>query len=1192
MKRSLPFSVRQVTLVLYLAVPLLAMAQTYVNKEWSETTGLPDTLNWNASVFDVQGNVLMTGNTLAGPGNPDMLINKYDREGGLVWQRGFDGTAHGPDYGGAIASDYSGNVFVAGATTSSSGLQDITVLKYSTDGDLIWHSTWDGVSHLIDAPTSIKLDAAGNIYVAGITYASINNVDYILLKLDAAGNMLWNSNYDYSGSMDIAVGLELNTNNDPVVSGASSATPGTWEYATVCYNKINGGQVQTERVSVPGVSINSALAFTMDSQGRFYLTGCSGEGSARDVQTVRLTSNFTLDWVQTYNGLAGLADVGQAIGVDPTGQAYVAGWSSLAEGGSLMMTIKHDAQGNVLWTREFKPKQAEFRAEAEKLSVTQDGGVLVVGTYYNGVFDDFVTVKYTADGKQEWYKFYDGLAGKDKALGLVTVGKDVYVSGISGEGQEKTYTMVKYRYTTVKDSVVFDSAGTPLCMDAQLIVNFRKPVVNTDWVNKKEIQFGTLDQAIDPAAADAVAHKLNISSGGKVPVYKVYKGLTTADSISISRLGNEVRMPEFWRSLKISVPRNTNLTAAIDSLNTLGNVVAYAELNSIYQPYDIPNDPLLYRQTSLVPSATYPGADINVDPAWDIQTGIPQVKVGIVDYTVEGIHANGMGYNEAVEDLADQVAGGYDFDINGWQDFYDFFDPIKAHGTACAGIVGAIRNNGIGIAGIAGGTGAPNTGCSLYSLGNVAYDHYMTLEASAPAIVDASTDVAGSHVPGCNILNISWGRGPSNYSLEPDMIEAIVNAYHNQCMFVSARGNAFSPMLALGSTYPNCYGGSFLDENGILSIGASGTDGEYMTYGNGPFYSSHGFDMDLIAPGAAQNIATTVGHKPYNFPDCDPGLPTYYDCFQGTSASAPHAAGVAALMMSEHNVLSGAVNDLAPEDVEHIMENTAVDIINPGLGYGVGYDDFNGWGRLDAGEAVRQVAPPYWVFHSGDIHGIPTTFPSETIHITPYVNYWSGSWNLPPGDYTAARTEVVFTYSNTFGPDYTVLNTWNRESSTLGISANPNVDGRYDASYIYTIDQSTATVGVTATTNCWYVMADADGNPVNQWIPASPGALKTAYSVHLLGPDIGVSVADTPTPVDFSAWPSPASEIVNVRLPVPLPANTTMEVVDVTGRVIVSAQLGNSPNTLQIPVIGWAKGVYCIRLDLGRAIRSTRFVKQ
>lgn len=139
MKRSLPFSVRQVTLVLYLAVPLLAMAQTYVNKEWSETTGLPDTLNWNASVFDVQGNVLMTGNTLAGPGNPDMLINKYDREGGLVWQRGFDGTAHGPDYGGAIASDYSGNVFVAGATTSSSGLQDITVLKYSTDGDLIWH---------------------------------------------------------------------------------------------------------------------------------------------------------------------------------------------------------------------------------------------------------------------------------------------------------------------------------------------------------------------------------------------------------------------------------------------------------------------------------------------------------------------------------------------------------------------------------------------------------------------------------------------------------------------------------------------------------------------------------------------------------------------------------------------------------------------------------------------------------------------------------------------------------------------------------------------------------------------------------------------------------------------------------------------------------------------------------------------
>ncbi|MBZ0206239.1 MAG: S8 family serine peptidase [Flavobacteriales bacterium] len=1181
---------RMLRLVLcYIALILgfAGMAQkSYVNKEWSETIGLPDTLNWSASVFDFQGNVIMAGNTMTEPGNPDVLINKYDRDGGLMWERTFDGEAHGPDYGAAVATDNYGNAFIAAATTSVNGMQDIVVLKYDEEGDLVWHSTWDGVSNLIDAPTSIKLDPAGNIYVAGITYSTFNNVDYVLLKFDASGNLLWHSNYDHSGSIDIAVGLELNANNDPVVSGASSATPGIWEYATVGYNKINGGQTDAQRVSVPGVSINSALAFTRDIDGHFFLTGFSGEDDGRDMQTVKLTGGFTLDWARTYDGDANRADVGKAIGVDPEGQAYVAGYSDLAEGGSLFMTVKYDAQGNTLWTREFKPKEPEYRAEAEKLAVTQDGGVLVVGTVFNGETNDFLTVKYAADGKQEWYKYYDGLNGDDKALGLIAVGKEAYVSGITGEGPTKTYSMVKYRYTTVKDSAVVDSSGTPICMDRQLIVSFRKPVVNTEWVDKKEIQFSTLDKALDPATADVVAHKLNISSGGKVPVYKVFFGMTTADSISISRLGEEVPMPEFWRVLKIGLPEGTDLLAAIDSLNTLNQEITYAQVNNIYQPYDIPNDPLLHRQPSLVPTASYPNADINVDPAWDIQTGIPEVKVGIVDDMVEGINRDGA-YNEAVEDLGDHVAGGYDYVWNGWQYQYQEFHPFSEHGTACAGIVGAIRNNGIGIAGIAGGTGAPNTGCSLYSAGIVDGYVYMQLDDIAPAIVDASTDGVGfDWIPGCNILNLSWGAGPRPEAFSPALIQAVVNAYHNQCMVVAARGNSGDPG-PYAVTFPSCYGGTYLDENGILSIGASGTDGLSMTFANGPFYTQYGNDMDLVAPGATQIIASTVGHHPTNFPLCQPGLPAYYDCFQGTSAAAPHAAGVAALMMSEHNVLSGAANDLAPEDVEHIMESTATDDLNgPGT-----YDDPNGWGRLNAGEAVRQVASPYWVFHSTSVHPVPTTFPSETIHINSWVNAWSGSWDLPAGDYTAARTEVQFSYSNTFGPDYTVLDVWNRESSTLGISNNPNVDGRYDANYIYNIDPTTATVNVTATTNCWYVMADANGNPVNQWIPAPPQDLMTAYSVHLLGPETGVSVEEVSTPSDFSVYPSPASDFVNIRLPGGLPPNTTLDVLDITGRIVLHRKVNSGMQTLQIAVEGWADGVYCLRLNQGSSIRSTRFVK-
>lgn len=1169
-----------------LAHPLLLMSQTYVNKEWSQTTGLPGNIDWSASAVDPQGNIIVVGNTLVAPGNPDVLISKFNRDGDLLWQQQYHGNTEGEDYGTAVATDYLGNCYVAATVSNEGTAFDVAVLKYDPEGVLVWHTEWNGAANLYDVPSSIALDGNGAIYVAGTTYSSATNPDYLALKLSPAGAIQWASTYDYAGFPDVATGISFDLLMDPVVTGGSANSINSWDYATVRFNKMNGFQTAVERVNVPGVGMDNALAFTRDNAGSLFITGYREVNGNKDIQTVKLSNSFTLAWVVNFDG-EGLEDVGKAIGADNLGNIYVAGYTRKSNGGSDYITIKYDASGNVLWQERYRARKDEWKAEASKLAVTPDGGVLVVGSIFDGEKDNFVTVKYSADGKLEWEKEYDGLNGDDRAMDVVSIGKEAYVSGITGEGPDRTYSMVKYSYTTVKDSAVMDINGIPQCMDRQLIVNFRRLYVNTDWVNKREIEYGTLKDALDPGVADEVANKLGISSGGKLNVYKVFRGITTADSISISRLGEEVRMPEFWRILKIGLPPGIDLPSAIDSLNTL-DAVAYAQVNNLYQFYDIPNDPLLNHQPSLVPNATYSGADINVDPAWDIQAGIPEVKVGIVDDMIEGINRNGVGYNEGVEDLGEHVVGGYDFPFGGFQENYQEFYPFTEHGTACAGIVGAIRNNGIGVAGIAGGTGETNTGCSLYSVGIVDGYNYLTLDQIAPAIVDASTDGIGyDWIPGCNILNISWGQGAGFYSFSPALIQAVVNAYHHQCVFVAARGNVGTPAEQTAATYPSCYGGLYLDENGILSVGASGTDGRSMTYTNGPFYTQYGQGMDLVAPGATQLIVSTVGHNSPNFPNCEPGLPYYYDCFRGTSAAAPHVTGVAALMMSEHNVLNGAANDLAPEDVEHIMEATATDELNgPGT-----YDEPNGWGRLNAGEAVRQVASPYRVFHSGPTQGVATSFPSETINVSSWVNAWSGSWDLPPGNYTAARTQMEYTYSNTFGPDFTVLGVWDRESSTRGISGSPNLDGRYNASYVYDIDPSTATVNVTAITNCWYVIADANGNPVNQWIPDKPDNLKTAYSVHLLGPDINVSVTDGPTPTDFSAYPSPTSDLVNIRLPNALPANATLDVFDIAGRAVAHRSLGPDIRSLQIPVEGWARGVYCLRLKLDGSMRTTRFVK-
>src|SRR5690606_3406267 len=117
----------------------------------------------------------VVGNTLAAPGNPDVLITKYDRGGALLWQQTFAGSAGGQDYGVAGKADASGNCFVAAAVTGAGSDFDIAVLKYSSTGTLVWSTVWNGPNNLPDAPTCLAFDPTGNVYVAGSTFATANN---------------------------------------------------------------------------------------------------------------------------------------------------------------------------------------------------------------------------------------------------------------------------------------------------------------------------------------------------------------------------------------------------------------------------------------------------------------------------------------------------------------------------------------------------------------------------------------------------------------------------------------------------------------------------------------------------------------------------------------------------------------------------------------------------------------------------------------------------------------------------------------------------------------------------------------------------------------------------------------------------------------------------------------------------------
>ncbi len=95
-----------------------------------------------------------------------------------------------------------------------------------------------------------------------------------------------------------------------------------------------------------------------------------------------------------------------------------------------------------------------------------------------------------------------------------------------------------------------------------------------------------------------------------------------------------------------------------------------------------------------------------------------------------------------------------------------------------------------------------------------------------------------------------------------------------------------------------------------------------------------------------------------------------------------------------------------------------------------------------------------------------------------------------------------------------------------------------------------------------------------------------------LGPDPDTGVREGAGGQGLTIYPSPVTDMLNVRLPEGSVPNGRLEVLDITGQVVMHRSLGPGARSLQIPVEGWAEGLYCLRLDLGGSMRTARFVKQ
>ena len=335
-----------------------------------------------------------------------------------------------------------------------------------------------------------------------------------------------------------------------------------------------------------------------------------------------------------------------------------------------------------------------------------------------------------------------------------------------------------------------------------------------------------------------------------------------------------------------------------------------------YGEFNLPfNDPMLVDQWHYinnkdmsVAETSRTGADINVKNAWGLTGGDPRIIVAVCDEGVKYTHpdlAANMWVNEGEipGNGIDDDKNGYVDDIHGWNflstDKYpkeiSWNEPGDvSHGTHVAGTVAAVNNNGIGISGVAGGTGNGDgcrimscqvfSGSSSATVGARARAYHYAAQMGA-AVLQCSYGQEGGYMTSDNTFETTYSVEIAALRYFRDFGSQVNGSPVNKNIIVFAAGNDGTPM----SGYPAAHK-EFIS---VTSFGPDYLPTNYTNYGPGSNIAAPGGDVSINMSTTSERaqILSTTAVESANYD-------SNYGWMQGTSMACPHVSGVVALGLS------------------------------------------------------------------------------------------------------------------------------------------------------------------------------------------------------------------------------------------------------------------------------------------------------
>ena len=300
----------------------------------------------------------------------------------------------------SVVQTSDGGYAIAGYVQYMDTWANFLLVKTDTYGNMLWMKSYGrgGIyKDEQDYAFSVVQTSDGGYAIAGVKYTYAEGGDFWLVKTDASGNMMWNKTYDGAGD-DWAYSVIQTGDGGYAIAGYSTSLGG-WLIKTDAFGNVEWNKTYD---GVP-------YSLIQTSDGGYALAGVGYYDVYHlgDAWLVKTDADGNVQWNKTYGGL--YRDIAYCVVQTVDGGYAIAGYtlSFGVFGWQDFWLVKTDADGNVQWNKVYGGTEGDL---ATSLVQTRDGGYAIAGytlSFGAGGFD-FWLVKTDALGNLQWSQAYGG----------------------------------------------------------------------------------------------------------------------------------------------------------------------------------------------------------------------------------------------------------------------------------------------------------------------------------------------------------------------------------------------------------------------------------------------------------------------------------------------------------------------------------------------------------------------------------------------------------------------------------------------------------------------------------------------------------------------------------------------------------------------------------------------------------------